>query len=701
VTKARRDKNLYLLNVKVSKDTTHIAKFLEEGAMLWHEGLGHLNMVSLKELDAMVDGMNLKEVSLHHICEVCVKGKHQRTSFPKDKAMRASQLLEIVHTHVCGPMRTTSHGGARYFLTFINNFLRKTHVYLSKAKGEAFEKFKQYKALVENEIGHKIKVLQSENRGEFVSKKFDAFLAECGIQRQTSAPYSPQQNGVAEHANRTIMECARSMILAQGLGLEFWGEAVNIKNRCPTKALDSKTPQEAWSGRKPDVSHLIVFGCKAFAHVLDEKRTKLESKSMPCVFLGYYKGTKAYRLMCVETKRIIKSKDVVFIEGSKEIGGVLHPKKEENVVVHEEVEGEEPLTFGRDTPLNETRMEGVQSESTPSFSSEEEFVVSNDNSSNEPSQDVPKERPQRQRREWPRDWWIATNLEVECATVAFLEEPQNIDETLTCENSEWECAMQEEYDSLMKNNTWTLVPLPADRKPVSCKWMFKIKQGANGEVERYKARLVAKGFTQTYGVDYNETFAPIAKFTSIRCILALVALENMEIHQMDVKTAFFNGELEEEIYMEQFQGFVHQGGEHLVCKLHKSLYGLKQSPRAWNQKLDAFLKSIEFMKSEADPNVYVAQVGDVKFFIVVYVDDLILVCNDQTKLLQIKKELSQKFEMKDLGELHFFLGMEVERNREERILRINQIKYLKEILKRFRMEECKPIRVPLDSKVKL
>jgi hypothetical protein len=185
------------------------------------------------------------------------------------------------------------------------------------------------------------------------------------------------------------------MILAQRLELEFWGEAVNtavyIKNRCQTKALDSKTPQEAWSGRKPDVSHLRVFGCKAFAHVPDEKRTKLESKSMPCVFLGYYEGTKAYRLMCVKTKRIIKSRDVVFIEGSKEISGVPHLEKEENVVVYEDVEGEEPLTFSQDTPLNETRMEGVQSESTPSSSSEEEFVVSNDNPSCE---DVPNQVPQ-------------------------------------------------------------------------------------------------------------------------------------------------------------------------------------------------------------------------------------------------------------------------------------------------------------------
>jgi len=168
--------------VKVHKDTTHITNSLEESAMLWHERLGHLNMASLKELDAMLDGMNLKEVSLHHICEGYVKGKHQITSFPKDRATRVSQLLEIVHTNVCKPMITTSHGAVRYFLTFIDDLSRKTNVYLLKAKGEAFEKFKQYKVLVENEIGHKIKVLRSNNRGEFMSKKFDAFLAKCGIQ---------------------------------------------------------------------------------------------------------------------------------------------------------------------------------------------------------------------------------------------------------------------------------------------------------------------------------------------------------------------------------------------------------------------------------------------------------------------------------------------------------------------------------------
>jgi hypothetical protein len=226
-----------------------------------------------------------------------------------------------------------------------------------------------------------------------------------------------------------------------------------------------------------------------------------------------------------------------------------------------------------------------------------------------------------------------------------------------------------------------------------------IKHGVDGEVECYKARLVAKGFTQTFGVNYNETFAPVAKFVSTCYILALVAIEDMEIHQMNVKTAFLNGDHEKKIYMEQPKGFTQ--GEHIVCKFRKSLHGLKQSPRAWNQKLNAFLKNIEFMRSAANFSMYVVQVRDVKFFIIVYVDDFILVCNNKYKLLEMKEKLYQKFEMKDLRDLHFFLGMEVERDHAQRLFYINQIGCFKEILKRFHMEDCKAIGVPFDPKTKL
>ncbi len=209
---------------------------------------------------------------------------------------------------------------------------------------------------------------------------------------------------------------------------------------------------------------------------------------------------------------------------------------------------------------------------------------------------------------------------------------------------------------------------------------------------------MARGFTKTFGVDYNETFSLVAKFVSIRCVFALATIEDLEIHQMDIKTAFINADLEEDMYMEQPKGFT-QRDKHLMYKLHKSLYGLKQSPKAWNQKLDAFLKNIKFVRSDAVFSMYVAQVKGVKFFIIVYVDDLIWVYNNKDNLLQVKEELSRKFEMKDLSNLHFFLGIEVERDCAH-LLYINQIGYVKEILKRFRMEHYKAIKMPLDPNTK-
>ncbi len=259
-----------------------------------------------------------------------------------------------------------------------------------------FDKFKAYKALVETQTGMKIKTLRSDNGGEFVSKNFDDFWRECGIQRRTSAPSTPQQNGVAERTNRTIMECARSMIRAQGLDLECWTKAVNtmvyIENGCPVKALDSKTPQKAWTGKKPDIFHLKVFNYKTYAHIPDEKRSKLESKSIPCVFLKYCEGTKAYRLMCVETKRIIKSQDVVFLEGTEEAEGVHDntplSKQVEHIVLDEVVNDDELVKDANHTSLKEKPVEDVEGyEFTSNYFSEIFFAPSQDEGLNEPQQD--------------------------------------------------------------------------------------------------------------------------------------------------------------------------------------------------------------------------------------------------------------------------------------------------------------------------
>jgi hypothetical protein len=234
------------------------------------------------------------------------------------------------------------------------------------------------------------------------------------------------------------------------------------------------------------------------------------------------------------------------------------------------------------------------------------------------------------------------------ANVVFDNEQATAAEALAGPDSEkWHRAMQEEYDSIMKNGTWTLVELPNGRKPVSCKWIFKVKYSSTGEVDRYKARLVARGFTQKHGIDYTETFAPVAKFTSIRCLMAIAAKDDMEIHQMDVKTAYLNGDLNEEIYMVQPEGFEQVGGETLVCKLNKSLYGLKQAGRMWYFKIDETFKELGFKRSDADHSIYVRITGDTKVYIALYVDDLIVVCNDLEVLEDLKKGLSKRYDMNE------------------------------------------------------
>jgi hypothetical protein len=263
---------------------------------------------------------------------------------------------------------------------------------------------------------------------------------------------------------------------------------------------------------------------------------------------------------------------------------------------------------------------------------------------------------------------------------------------------DWDTTMNEEYRSLMENDTWDLVPLPKGRKLIRCKWVYRTKYASDGSIERHKARLVAKGFSQVEGIDYNETFAPVAKMNSIRLVLALAASHKWEVHQMDVKSAFLHGDLKEEIYMEQPPGYV-QNDSSLVCRLKKSLYGLKQAPRAWYAKMDSFLIATRFSRCHSDPNVYTKKVGSHLIILVLYVDDLILTGSDSKLLNHVKTSLKKKFEMTDLGFLHYFLGLQVLQTNEGIFL--SQSKYACDLLLHFHMDDCKPSPSPFQSGVKL
>ena len=258
----------------------------------------------------------------------------------------------------------------------------------------------------------------------------------------------------------------------------------------------------------------------------------------------------------------------------------------------------------------------------------------------------------------------------------------------------WKEACDSGMESLRKTKTWDLVPLPKGRKEIGNRWVFRVKENQAGEVERFKARLVAKGFSQKRGIDYDETFAPVAKFTSIRILFRLAAKYSLSVHQMDVKTAFLNGLLDEDIYMVQPGGHVDEDHPDFVGQLKRSLYGLTQSPRTWNQTIDKFMLELDFKKCETDHCIYVKRADQDMILVALYVDDLVLASNNDELLKSTKKVLGDRFDMTDLGNLKYFLGMEVDQNFMVDTISIRQSKFEKDILEKFGMEHSNSVKNP-------
>lgn len=262
----------------------------------------------------------------------------------------------------------------------------------------------------------------------------------------------------------------------------------------------------------------------------------------------------------------------------------------------------------------------------------------------------------------------------------------------------WIDACKEEIFSIEKNNTWELVFLPSGVKPIGLKWIFKIKRNADGSISKFKARLVAKGYVQRHGIDYDEVFAQVARIETIRLIIALAASHAWEVHHLDVKTAFLHGELKEDVYVCQPEGFIVKGQEDKVYKLNKALYGLRQAPRAWNVKLNKILRSLNFQRCSKEPSLYRREENEKLLVVVVYVDDLLVTGTSVEIILEFKREMESKFEMSDLGKLTYYLGIEV-RQEEDGIVLV-QDRYAMKILEQTGMDSCNPTHVPMEMNAK-
>ncbi|KAD7117932.1 hypothetical protein E3N88_05200 [Mikania micrantha] len=664
---AKPRNGIYEIDVQPNNNVYNLSKRIKSGindTFLWHCRLGHISKSRIKRLQSE----GILESTGHDSfddCESCLAGKLTKDPFTH-VGERAKDLLALIHTDVCGPFRTMSRNHERYFVSFIDDYSRYAYVYLMKHKHETFEKFKEFQNEVENQLGKTIKALRSDRGGEYLSLEFINHLKEHGIISQPTPPGTPQLNGVSERRNRTLLDMVRSMMCRTNLPHSFWSfalmTAARIVNLAPTKKVN-KTPYEIWFGTKPNLSYLRVWGCNAY--VTRDSNDKLDPRGEKVVFVGYHNKS-GYYFYHPDANLISIKRKGHFLE--KEF---LDQGTGSNIVDLEEIR--EPQTTADEVGM-----------------SDQQEVVANESDLN-----TSIRRSSRTRN--APDRYLGHLDGSEVLLVAEPDnEPTNYKTAISDpESAKWLDAMNSEMQSMCDNQVWDLVELPPGSRAVGSKWIFKRKTDMHGNVHTYKARLVAKGFTQTQGVDYDETFSPVAMIKSIRILLAIAAYYDYEIWQMDVKTAFLNGHLSEDVYMVQPEGFVDPKYPNKVCKLNKSIYGLKQASRCWNLRFDQKIKEFGFIKNEDKPCVYRKASGRTISFLILYVDDILIIGNNIPMLNEVKHWLGNCFAMKDLGEAAYILGIKIHRDRSKRLLGMSQSAYIDKMMTRFNMENSKKGTIPM------
>ncbi|RVW79629.1 Retrovirus-related Pol polyprotein from transposon TNT 1-94 [Vitis vinifera] len=446
--------------------------------------------------------------------------------------------------------------------------------------------------------------------------------------------------------------------------------ACHILNRIPMKKNEI-SPYELWKGRKPNIGYFKVWGCLAYCKKTDPHKTKLGPKAIKCAFVGYASNSKAYKLLDLESNVIIESREVEFFEN-----------------LLSDSNSQVPTSVGES--LEETPSKVVEQPIVPRKSqrARKEKVLGSDEID---SQRISFYLVEGNREDIIRKIPIVLQIE---------EDPKTYKEAMASRDvAFWKEAINDEMDSIMSNQTWELVDLPPGSKPIGCKWVFRRKYHTDGMIQTFKARLVAKGFKQREGIDYFDTYAPVARTTSIRILFALASIHNLFVHQIDVKTAFLNEDLNEEVYMEQLEGFVLLGNENKVCKLVKSLYGLKQAPKQWHEKFDHAILSDGFRHNNVDKCLYSKTCDDYMVIVCLYVDDMLILSDDMKGIIETKRFLSSTFKMKDLGEVDTILGIKVKRNSGGYAL--NQTHYIEKVVSKFSHLKIKDTNTPFDSSIKL
>ena len=677
--------------------------------IIWHERMAHLGEENLKKLPKAANGVKLYK---HHkekcTCQGCIYGAMRRR--PHNKASKPGRypMEFVVYDLVYCPVRGAK--GEHYFGHIMCQKTKWGDTKCFKSKAEALDYWKEFKARYQRP-GQKIRRVRLDN-GELKSKAFHEDCAADGIIHEETVPNNPEQNGASERHGQTIWRKVSTILQTAGIPEKHWPEIVNtacyLANRSPHSALKGMTPYEALNGCKPDLHHVRTLGSTAY-NLVGSYKKKLQDRADEGKLVGY-DGDSIYRILLPDGK-IIRGSNV-HIDERIPPGYVPRGKRKDR----SDVDSGESLRESSDESLQHL---AKRFKFIPTFQAMVEDSDDDDDAILKEPHIEPQGRrapPQHLRTEAYEDMVRTTlspsNQHSRLPLAPPTHEPQTpespgshdelalwalVAEANPTEPTEpktykqarnggqwalWKLAAKEEYASLQENGTWKLVDRPKDRKVLQGKWVWRLKRGSQNQVIRHKARYVIRGDMQQEGIDFFETFASVVKPMSYKAIFAIVAAQDWELEQMDVKTAFLYGPIDTPIYMEQPQGC--NDGSGRVCLLQRALYGLKQAPRIWYNTLATFLKQLGLEPLDSDMSVFHGN----GLIVAVYVDDLLIAGPDMTEIDKLKKGLSDKFRMEDLGPCSYYLGMKVTRDRPNRTIKLSQKGYLEKVLKDFGMWDC-------------